>query len=538
MISASGRSTPTWSVIVLAFDGPTPMLTMLTPSWARCGGARPASGARAGRALGVGEALAERLDVHGVVREQHVALERLGRRARVVRQPVERQRDPLGPEQEQLLRADVPLALVDRGEQRRRRPGRAPGGTAAPRTDAPRRSSAASSRSRYQRMAPMLENSPVMRGFGPDHGPPDARPRRTGPPPQMASMPSSSRRTAASTAAGLLELGTVLVEIRHGAPVCPRHRTCADRPRRRIGMRTYASSGRGVEAAAGIEPAYRALQALASATRPRRLDRPTIAPAPAGPDTRPTRRQRRRPVPSSAAMTDAAPQPPLDALGVIAVQEKAITAVARPRRDVHDGGARHPAVARAPRRPRRGADVRRGHGRAARSGRRAVPRPGRDLRQPRASARSGSATDAPTTSTAASWTSPPRPTWPGGSAPAASSWSATASAARWPSTPAWPSAATRPAWSAWPPSRPAARSPSCSRLPCCSSTATADELLPPMASEVVRMIAGHGELDLIPGAGHLLREAGDHLREKLGAWIPERFAEPIDLSERAPTSPG
>jgi hypothetical protein len=52
---------------------------------------------------------------------------------------------------------------------------------------------------------------------------------------------------------------------------------------------------------------------------------------------------------------------------------------------------------------------------------------------------------------------------------------------------------------------------------------TADELLPPMASEVVRMIAGHGELDLVPGAGHLLREAGDHLREKLGTWIPEQF---------------
>jgi alpha/beta superfamily hydrolase len=52
---------------------------------------------------------------------------------------------------------------------------------------------------------------------------------------------------------------------------------------------------------------------------------------------------------------------------------------------------------------------------------------------------------------------------------------------------------------------------------------TADELLPPMASEVVRMIAGQGELDLIPGAGHLLREAGDHLRDKLGSWIPERF---------------
>ncbi len=33
----SGRSTATWSVIVLAFDGPTPMLTRLTPSPAGVG---------------------------------------------------------------------------------------------------------------------------------------------------------------------------------------------------------------------------------------------------------------------------------------------------------------------------------------------------------------------------------------------------------------------------------------------------------------------------------------------------------------------
>src|SRR4051794_23485841 len=51
----------------------------------------------------------------------------------------------------------------------------------------------------------------------------------------------------------------------------------------------------------------------------------------------------------------------------------------------------------------------------------------------------------------------------------------------------------------------------------------ADEILPPMASEMVRMIVGHGELDLLPGAGHLLREADEHLRDRLGAWIPARF---------------
>jgi predicted esterase len=51
----------------------------------------------------------------------------------------------------------------------------------------------------------------------------------------------------------------------------------------------------------------------------------------------------------------------------------------------------------------------------------------------------------------------------------------------------------------------------------------ADELLPPTASEMVRMLVGHGELEVLPGAGHLLRESGDHLRDRLGDWIPDRF---------------
>jgi len=51
----------------------------------------------------------------------------------------------------------------------------------------------------------------------------------------------------------------------------------------------------------------------------------------------------------------------------------------------------------------------------------------------------------------------------------------------------------------------------------------ADELLPPMTSEMVRMIASGGEVVILPGAGHLLREAGDELRTRLGAWIPDRF---------------
>lgn len=51
-----------------------------------------------------------------------------------------------------------------------------------------------------------------------------------------------------------------------------------------------------------------------------------------------------------------------------------------------------------------------------------------------------------------------------------------------------------------------------------------DELLPPFASEVVHQLAGgHGELVVVPGAGHLLTEAGAELRSRLGRWIPERL---------------
>ena len=52
----------------------------------------------------------------------------------------------------------------------------------------------------------------------------------------------------------------------------------------------------------------------------------------------------------------------------------------------------------------------------------------------------------------------------------------------------------------------------------------ADELLPPMASEMVRMIAGTGELVILPARATSCREAGDGLRTRLGAWIPDRFA--------------
>ncbi|MGZ6963139.1 MAG: alpha/beta hydrolase [Acidimicrobiia bacterium] len=53
-----------------------------------------------------------------------------------------------------------------------------------------------------------------------------------------------------------------------------------------------------------------------------------------------------------------------------------------------------------------------------------------------------------------------------------------------------------------------------------------DEILPPDASAVVQMLVGHGELVILPGAGHLLTEAHDELRDILATWIPDRFAEP------------
>jgi pimeloyl-ACP methyl ester carboxylesterase len=53
---------------------------------------------------------------------------------------------------------------------------------------------------------------------------------------------------------------------------------------------------------------------------------------------------------------------------------------------------------------------------------------------------------------------------------------------------------------------------------------TNDEILPPETSTVVQMLAGHGEVVLLPGTGHLLSESAGELRERLDAWIPERFA--------------
>jgi pimeloyl-ACP methyl ester carboxylesterase len=56
-----------------------------------------------------------------------------------------------------------------------------------------------------------------------------------------------------------------------------------------------------------------------------------------------------------------------------------------------------------------------------------------------------------------------------------------------------------------------------------------DELLPVMASQAVQALAGTGELEILPGAGHLLVEAADHLRSRLRSWIADVFAQPAAI---------
>jgi alpha/beta superfamily hydrolase len=51
-----------------------------------------------------------------------------------------------------------------------------------------------------------------------------------------------------------------------------------------------------------------------------------------------------------------------------------------------------------------------------------------------------------------------------------------------------------------------------------------DELLPPATSEMVRMLAGRGELVVLAGSGHLLTEGASELRERLRVWLPQTLA--------------
>ena len=58
-----------------------------------------------------------------------------------------------------------------------------------------------------------------------------------------------------------------------------------------------------------------------------------------------------------------------------------------------------------------------------------------------------------------------------------------------------------------------------------------DEILPMEASEVVRAIAGTGDLVVLPGDGHLLARSGPVLWERLGEWLPAVLGVPIALGE-------
>jgi len=50
-----------------------------------------------------------------------------------------------------------------------------------------------------------------------------------------------------------------------------------------------------------------------------------------------------------------------------------------------------------------------------------------------------------------------------------------------------------------------------------------DELVPMQSSEMVRMIAGSGEVVVLPGDGHLLGRSDEIMLEKLDEWLPGVF---------------
>ena len=58
-----------------------------------------------------------------------------------------------------------------------------------------------------------------------------------------------------------------------------------------------------------------------------------------------------------------------------------------------------------------------------------------------------------------------------------------------------------------------------------------DEILPIEASEMVRMIAGTGELVRLPGDGHALARSGPILQERLDEWLPATFATPMESAD-------
>jgi alpha-beta hydrolase superfamily lysophospholipase len=53
---------------------------------------------------------------------------------------------------------------------------------------------------------------------------------------------------------------------------------------------------------------------------------------------------------------------------------------------------------------------------------------------------------------------------------------------------------------------------------------TNDTILPPETSAVVQMLAGQGEIVMLPGDDHLLSQSGTELRARLLDWIPSVLA--------------
>jgi len=64
-----------------------------------------------------------------------------------------------------------------------------------------------------------------------------------------------------------------------------------------------------------------------------------------------------------------------------------------------------------------------------------------------------------------------------------------------------------------------------------------DELLPVQASEMVRAIAGRGELVILEGDGHLLARSGATIWRRLATWLPDTLGAEFDLGGY-PVAPG
>jgi len=55
---------------------------------------------------------------------------------------------------------------------------------------------------------------------------------------------------------------------------------------------------------------------------------------------------------------------------------------------------------------------------------------------------------------------------------------------------------------------------------------TDDRILPPETTEVVRMLAGHGEVVMLPGTDHLLTEAAAEVHDRTLAFVLDRLGAP------------